>query len=322
MFIQTVLEYVILDQDKTMKGKVFSVNIGEKKGEVKKPVDKILLVENYGVQGDCHAQYGINKQVSLLSWERMNEEFFCLKKSGMVKPGIFAENITTEGLDLRLLKIRDKLKINECLIEVSEIGKKCHSYCAIFKKIGKCLMPKEGIFCKVIKGGEIKKGDTIEVIPKIDVAILTISDSCSQGKREDKSGKYLKEKVEENGWYVVKYEIIPDEQEIIKNKLIEYSKEVDLILTTGGTGITKRDVTPEATKEVIEKELPGISEILRIKTYEKSKFAVISRGVCGVKEETVILNLPGSLNGVREYFEILKDILVHLIEMVRNFPHE
>jgi len=147
-----------------MKGIVYSVNIGEKKGEIKKPVNKIILIENYGVKGDCHAKEGTTRQVSLLSWERMNEEFFCLKKKIDIKPGIFAENITTEKIDLRKLKVGDKLKINEAIIEISEIGKKCHVYCEIYKKVGKCIMPKEGIFAKVIKGGEVKKGDIIELI--------------------------------------------------------------------------------------------------------------------------------------------------------------
>jgi molybdenum cofactor synthesis domain-containing protein len=305
-----------------MKGIVYSVNIGEKKGEIKKPVDKIELIEDFGVKGDCHAQKGINKQVSLLSWERMNEEFFCLKDKVDIKPGIFAENITTERIDLRKLKIGDKLKINEVVIEISEIGKKCHLYCEIYKKVGKCIMPKEGIFGRVLKGGIIKKGDMIEIIPKIDVAILTISDGCYKGERIDESGKYLKEKVEEKGWNVIKYEIVPDEKEMIEKKLIEFCNFCNLILTTGGTGVGPRDITPEATQNVIEKNIPGIPEILRIKTYEKSKFSVLSRGIAGIKGESLIINLPGSLKAVIDCFEILSDLILHSIEMIRGFPHE
>jgi len=305
-----------------MKGIVYSVNIGEKKGEIKKPVDKIELIEDFGVKGDCHAQKGINKQVSLLSWERMNEEFFCLKDKIDIKPGIFAENITTERIDLRKLKIGDKLKINEVVIEISEVGKKCHLYCEIYKKVGKCIMPKEGIFGRVLKGGIIKKGDMIEVIPKIDVAILTISDGCYKGERIDESGKYLKEKVEEKGWNVIKYEIVPDEKEMIEKKLIEFCNFCNLILTTGGTGVGPRDITPDATQNVIEKNIPGIPEILRIKTYEKSKFSVLSRGIAGIKGESLIINLPGSLKGVIDCFEILSDLILHSIEMIRGFPHE
>jgi len=305
-----------------MKGIVYSVNIGNKKGESKKPVDKIVVVENYGVKNDCHAKEGINKQVSILSWERMNEEFFCLKDKVDIKPGVFAENITTEKIDLRKLKIKDKLKINETVIEISEIGKKCHNYCEIYKKVGKCIMPKEGIFGKVIKGGEIKKGDVIEVVPKIDVGILTVSDGCYQKKRVDESGKYLKEKCEMNGWNVIKYDIVPDEKNIIEKQLVEYSQLVDLILTTGGTGFGQRDITPEATENVIEKRVPGIPEIMRIKTYNNSKFAVLSRGIAGIRNKTLIINLPGSLKGVSDCFSVLVDLIEHSIEMIRGFPHE
>lgn len=304
-----------------MKGIVFSVNIGEKKGEIKKPVDEIILIENYGIEGDCHANQGIPRQVSLLSWERMNEEFFCFKNIE-IKPGIFAENITTEKIDLRKLKIGDKLKIKNAIIEISEIGKKCHLYCEIYKKVGKCLMPKEGIFGKVIKGGKIKKGDIIQVIPRINVGILTVSDSCFEGKRIDESGKYLKGKCKLNGWNVIDYEIVPDEKEIIKTKLIEFSQNNDLILTTGGTGFGMRDVTPEATEEIIDKKINGIPEILRIEGYKKTKFSVLSRGIAGIKDETLIINLPGGLNGVKESFEILKDLIPHSIEMIRGFPHD
>ncbi|MDW8056577.1 MAG: molybdopterin-binding protein [Elusimicrobiota bacterium] len=304
-----------------MKGRVFSVNVGKQKGEVKHPEDKIILIENYGVKGDCHAQQNSTKQVSLLSWERMNEEFFCLRKEVDIKPGVFAENITTENIDLRLLKIGDKLKINEVLLEISEIGKKCHNYCEIYKKVGKCLMPKEGIFARVIKGGEVKKGDTIKVIPKIDVGVITISDSCYLGKREDESGKYIKEKSLQLGWNVINYTIIPDDIEKIKEKLIEFCSSCDLILTTGGTGITQRDLTPEATKQVIQKELPGINEILRIKGFEKTPSSVISRGLAGIRNKTLIINLPGSLNATKDAFEVLPDVILHAIEMLREFPH-
>lgn len=306
-----------------MKGIVYSVNIGEKKGESKKQVDEIILIENFGVKGDVHAGKDIKRQVSFLSWERIKEKNFCLKKKNFkIRPGDFAENITTEKIDLRKLKIGDKLKINDTIVEISQIGKECHIYCEIYKKIGSCIMPKEGVFGIVIKGGKLKKGDIIEVISKIDVGILTISDGCFKGEREDKSGKYLFEKCKEFGWNVLKYEIVPDEKEIIKVKLLEYSEKLNLILTTGGTGIGKRDITPEATKEIIEKEITGIGEILRIKGFEKSKFSVISRAVSGIKGETLIINLPGNLNAVIDGIEILRDIISHSIEMIRGFSHD
>ncbi|MCM8802243.1 MAG: molybdopterin-binding protein [Candidatus Omnitrophica bacterium] len=301
-----------------MKGIVYSVNIGDKKGEPKKQVEKIILIKNYGVKGDCHAKEGINRQISLLSWERMNEEFFCLKKKGDLRPGIFAENITTSKIDLRKLKIGDRLKINDVIIEISEIGKKCHNWCEIYKKVGKCLMPKEGIFGKVIKGGIIKEKDIIEVIPKIDVGILTISDSCYAGKRVDESGAYLKGKIEEIGWKVHNIIILPDEEDMIKEAILKLSEEVDLILTTGGTGLSERDVTPEATKKVLDKEIPGISEAMRMKTFEKSPNSILSRGASGFRRKTLIINLPGSLKAVKECLEIILPVIEHALQIIKG----
>lgn len=147
------------------KGKVFSLNISKKKGEPKERVERAIFRENYGIIGDVHAGKDEKRQVSLLSWERMKEENFCLKKSGIeLRPGIYAENITTEGINLSELKIGSKLRIGKVILEVSKIGKECHKYCEIYKKVGKCIMPKEGIFARVIKGGEVKVGDIIEVL--------------------------------------------------------------------------------------------------------------------------------------------------------------
>lgn len=306
-----------------MKGIVYSVNLGSKKGVPKVPVEGIALIENWGANGDVHSGKDTKRQISFLSWERINEKNFCLKANNIeLKPGIFAENITTEKIDLRKLKIGDKLKINEAIVKISQIGKECHVYCEIYKKIGSCIMPKEGIFGIVLKSGTVRKGDIIEVIPKVDTGILTISDRCYKGERDDKSGKYLVEKCRESEWNVLNYEIIPDEKEIIKEKLIKFAKECDLVLSTGGTGIGQRDVTPEATKEIIEKELPGISEVLRIQGFEKSKFSVISRAVAGIRGDTLIINFPGSLKAVIHGMEIMQDIIVHSIEMMRDFPHE
>lgn len=149
------------------KGKIFSVNYSKTKGPSKIPVEEVRLIENFGVEGDAHAEKGI-RQVSLLSIESIRKQEECpkIKKKGMaIKPGDYAENITTEGIDLTRLKVGDKLRIGaEVILEISKIGKECHKYCAIYYKIGDCLMPREGIFAKVIQGGITKNHDTIEVL--------------------------------------------------------------------------------------------------------------------------------------------------------------
>ncbi|NMM62727.1 MOSC domain-containing protein [Clostridium sp. P21] len=141
--------------------KVVEVNISETKGVVKKPIGKGYFKENYGLEGDAHAGEW-HRQVSLLSQESIDK----MKAMGAegLSSGKFAENITTEGITLYELPVGTKLKIGETLMEVTQIGKECHKGCAIRSQVGDCIMPREGIFTKVLKGGYVKSGDTIEVI--------------------------------------------------------------------------------------------------------------------------------------------------------------
>lgn len=142
------------------KGKVISINISETKGVVKEPLEEGMFLENFGLKDDAHAG-DWNRQVSLLGMESFEK----MENKGVdLTPGIFAENITTEGIELFTLPIGTILKIGETIQEVTQIGKTCHSGCEISNIVGKCVMPKEGIFTKVIKAGKIKSGDSIEVI--------------------------------------------------------------------------------------------------------------------------------------------------------------
>lgn len=144
-----------------MTGRVVSINISDKKGVRKKPVEEVILRTEYGIEGDAHASSEWHRQVSLLALESIKK----MQDLGLdVKPGDFAENITTEGIDLPSLPVGAHLTIgNGIEAEVSQIGKECHTRCAIYYQAGDCVMPKEGIFVRVLKGGKIKEGDTISV---------------------------------------------------------------------------------------------------------------------------------------------------------------
>ncbi|MGB6371048.1 MAG: molybdopterin adenylyltransferase [Atribacterota bacterium] len=152
----------------------------------------------------------------------------------------------------------------------------------------------------------------------IKVGILTISDKGSRGEREDLSGKLIEEVVKKINGEVKYYQIIPDEKDIIQEELIKAvdNLHLDLIFTTGGTGLGKRDVTPEATLAIIEKEVPGISEIIRSESFKKTNRAILSRGMAGIRKESLIINLPGSPKGVRESLEIILEALPHGIEIL------
>ena len=158
----------------------------------------------------------------------------------------------------------------------------------------------------------------------ITVGILTMSDKGSRGEREDLSGKEIERMIKDLPAEVKAYEIIPDENNIIKAKLVEFAdkKKLDLILTTGGTGVSPRDVTPEATREIIEKELPGMSEAMRAESLKKTPNAMISRAVCGIRKQTLIINLPGSPKAVRENLAVVLPAISHTIEKIKGGTEE
>lgn len=158
----------------------------------------------------------------------------------------------------------------------------------------------------------------------VTVGIITMSDKGSRGEREDLSGREIERMIKELPAEVMAYEVIPDEADVISRKLIEYAdvKKLDLVLTTGGTGVTPRDVTPEATRAVIERELPGMSEAMRAESLKKTPNAMISRAVCGIRKETLIINLPGSPRAVRENLAVVMPALNHTIEKIKGSPSE
>ena len=145
-----------------MKGKIVAVCISDTKGVRKTPCPSAMFLENYGMENDAHAECGIKRQVSLLSVGSIEK----MKSMGLnVGPGDFAENLTVEGIELYTLLPGTQLAVGSMVIlEISQIGKACHTGCAIFKEVGKCIMPKEGVFAKVVKGGQIRTGDEVEVV--------------------------------------------------------------------------------------------------------------------------------------------------------------
>lgn len=163
----------------------------------------------------------------------------------------------------------------------------------------------------------------MQQVERYTVAVLTISDKCSKGQRIDESGKIIQEMIKDLPAEVVKYEIIPDEPKMIQEKLIFYcdTLKVDLVLTTGGTGFTERDFTPEATKKVIEKEVPGIPEAMRIECLKITKRAMLSRAIAGIRGKSLIVNLPGSTQGAKESLAAILGGLSHGLDMILGKEH-
>jgi molybdopterin adenylyltransferase len=151
----------------------------------------------------------------------------------------------------------------------------------------------------------------------ITIAVLTLSDKGSRGERVDQSGPLIADIIKDIG-RVDYYDVLPDERELIRKRLLEYAGKVDLVLTTGGTGLSPRDVTPDATLDVIERQVPGIAEAMRMEGMKKTNRSMLSRAVAGVKGQTLIINLPGSPKAVRENLEAILDVLPHAVEKIKG----
>ncbi len=157
---------------------------------------------------------------------------------------------------------------------------------------------------------------------KIRAIVITVSDACSRGEREDASGAALVQLLRELGAEIVEARIVPDDLEPLSELLraAALRDDVNLITTTGGTGFSPRDNTPEATRAVIEREAPGLAEAMRMETLKQTPMAMISRGVCGIRNGTLIINLPGSPKGVRESFAVIAPVLSHAIALLAGSP--
>lgn len=301
---------------------VLAVNVSKKKGTIKHSVNEIQLYEK-GVKGDAHSG-NWNRQVSMLAKESI--ERFEKNTSRKIAFGEFAENITTQGMELFHVKPLDKFISDVVELEVTQIGKKCHGdNCAIYREIGNCVMPKEGIFARVKKGGKMKAGYRLKYIPKIYKAyVITLSDRASKGEYEDKSGKWIHELLKK---YFMKIEwrldveniLIPDDADKLNSLLIDAkNKKIDFVFTTGGTGIGPRDFTPEVIKINLDKEIPGVMEMIRVKYGQQKPNALLSRGVAGVMGDCLVYTIPGSVNAVKEYMAEILATLQHSIYMLHE----
>ena len=233
-----------------MEGNVRAVCVSERKGSVKRDVVE-RDITLFGMEGDAHAG-NWHRQVSLLSFDR--EEQFNVEnaeKGVHVLPGDFGENLLVSGIDFRSLPIGTKLFVGDAVLQMTQIGKECHTACEIRRIVGDCIMPVEGVFAKVLTPGHVKNGDVMKVeVPErriFKAAIITASDKGSKGEREDLSGPAIQEIIEPEGYVVTVYKVLPDDQETLENEMkrIADEKLADIIFTTGGTGFSLRDVTPK-----------------------------------------------------------------------------
>ncbi len=306
-------------------GEIKGICISDRRGIQKQEIPEVNLIEGWGLEGDAHGGKW-HRQVSLLSYDKITE---FQKRGADVDFGSFGENIIVEGIDFSKLPVGSRFLVGDVVLELTQIGKECHSHCQIYQTMGDCIMPREGVFAEVVRGGRIKKGDQMETqLPDpnrpFTAAVITLSDKGSAGEREDKSGPAIVSLITDAGYEVKETMILPDEKTLLKRQLIRLAdqRQMDVIFTTGGTGFSERDITPEATTEVCDRMAYGISNAILYYSLSITPRAILSRAVSGIRKNTLIINLPGSPKAVKEALEYILPSLGHGLGILRGTDGE
>ncbi len=302
-------------------GMLLHVCTSAEKGLIKHEAQSVTVLVGHGVEGDAHAG-DRHRQISLLA--HADVEF--MRAKGLdLKPGAFGENLVVDGLNCDGLGVGSQLRIGPVLLELTQIGKVCHTRCAIDDSAGDSIMPRKGLFARVLEGGVMHSGLPVVVVYKvarstIQAAVVTVSDRCAAGAMRDTAGPAVAELLgRELAARIAWTRVVPDETNEIAAELKELcDRRIDLVFTTGGTGISHRDVTPEATRTVIDRELPGLAEAMRAASAQKTPNALLSRAIAGVRHETLIVNLPGSLKGATENLRAILPALPHAVKLLRG----
>ena len=299
--------------------RVTAVCLSERRQVQKIKQDSVLLIENFGIEGDVHAGPG-PRQISILSELSLAR----MEAKGISTcAGCCGENIDVGGaVELHTLLPGVKLKLgNQAVVWLSEIGKD-NSDGHADNVIKGNIFPLEGVFAEVLHGGEVRAGDGVEVIrePGYSAGVLTVSDSTSRGERDDLSGPALLELLQKRCYLPARYAVVPDEMQSIAEKIRIWCEDgfLDVLFTTGGTGFSVRDVTPEATGMVCDRNVPGIPEMIRQKSSEIVTSAWLSRAVAGIRKKTLVINLPGSEKAAMECAEFALSVIDHGLEILRD----
>jgi molybdenum cofactor synthesis domain-containing protein len=308
-------------------GQIEAVCISAQKGEKKIPHPGARFVTNHGLEGDAHAGPW-HRQVSVLAAEDIT---VMRQKLPALQPGDFAENVVVSGLDLAALGLGSRLRLGaDVEMTVTQLGKRCQQRCVIYEQAGDCLLPRLGVFARVQRGGTVAPGDPVvllALVPRetLQVVVLTISDRCSRGEATDTAGPAVARRLTQSlDAHVYALEIIPDERDRIAARLRHYSDghSIDLVIAVGGTGFAPRDVTPEAVTAVIERPTPGLDEVMRRASLEKTPQAMLSRAVSGIRKQTLILSVPGSERGATENLTAVLPALDHGLCKLRGDPSD
>lgn len=304
-------------------GTVKAVCISSRKGGAKQSVPGARLVRGFGIEGDGHGG-NWHRQLSLLA----SGAIAVMEAAGLeLSAGAFGENLVIEAPNLEGLQLGRRLRLGpEAVIQVTQKGKECHTPCEIFHTVGDCIMPREGYFARVLRSGPIQPGDTLTTDPELEQyrwTVITVSDRAAGGTREDSSGPAVRRLLAGTlGGMELPGGILTDDRELLARKIRELADTAvaDLVVTTGGTGLSPRDVTPEATRDVIDRDVPGLAEEMRRAGRAATPRAALSRAVCGLRGSTLVVNLSGSPTAASEQLQAILPVLPHALEVASGLP--
>ena len=316
-----------------LRGQLVAVCVSSRKGRQKVAVaGAVSALRGRGIEGDAHAG-NWHRQVSLLADERIDG----MRQQGLeLAPGDFGENLVTRGVDLDRLVVGRRFRVGEAVVlQATQHGKQCHDRCAIYQRTGDCIMPRHGLFARVLRGGPLAAGQVLTTDPDLDrlrYAVVPLSDRRSRDDAEladpadDPAGDAACSLLEQGlaGAALVQRSILADEREALERELVRLCDDLvcDLVVTTGGTGLSPRDVTPEATLAVIDRQVPGVAEAMRAVGLAHTPHAMLSRAVCGQRGATIVLNLLGSPRAVAEQLAVVLPALPHALQVASGIPQD
>jgi molybdenum cofactor synthesis domain-containing protein len=307
-------------------GKLEAICTSLRRGIPKTSVSSAQLRRNHGIEGDAHAGPG-HRQVSLLAHEQIE----AFKMSGQIelRAGAFADNLVVSAIDLGSLGLGSRVRVGtDAILTITQLGKPCHQRCAIYDKTGDCLMPRAGLFARVLAGGAVAVGDAVAIEQVVErsrfqAVVLTLSDRCAAGTAQDTAGPAVADLLRESlPAHIYTTEILPDGRAGLAERLRHYADGhgIDLVLAVGGTGPAPRDETPEAIRDVVERLTPGFDEAMRQASMVVTPLAMLSRACSGIRGSTLILSLPGSKRAAVDNLRAILPALPHGLAKLRGDP--